>query len=175
MFAGFYFWWPKATGRMLDERLGKIHFWMLFVGFHTTFLVQHWLGVEGMPRRYASYRVSDGFANLNVISTVGSFLLGLSMVPFAINVWVSRRHPLITVDDPWGYGASLEWATSCPPPRHNFDRLPRIRSERPAFDLKFPHLAAANDRVDAEDLLAPGRTGEPREEEASEIFGGKRS
>jgi cytochrome c oxidase subunit 1 len=174
-FAGFYFWWPKWTGRMLDERLGKIHFWMLFVGFHTTFLVQHWLGVEGMPRRYWSYPVSAGFGTLNAISTVGSFLLGLSMVPFMINVWVSRRHPKVTVDDPWGYGASLEWATSCPPPRHNFDRLPRIRSERPAFDQKFPHLAAAYGRIDEDDLLGAGRTGEAREEKVSEIVGGERS
>ena len=71
MFAGFYFWWPKMTGKMLDERLGKLHFWILFVGFHTTFLVQHWLGVEGMPRRYADYLPEDGFTTLNQISTVG--------------------------------------------------------------------------------------------------------
>ena len=71
MFAGFYFWWPKMTGRMLDERLGKVHFWLLFVGFHTTFLVQHWLGVEGMPRRYADYLPSDGFTTLNQVSTIG--------------------------------------------------------------------------------------------------------
>ena len=71
MFAGFYFWWPKMTGRMLDERLGKIHFWLLFVGFHTTFLVQHWLGVEGMPRRYADYLPDDGFTTLNQVSTIG--------------------------------------------------------------------------------------------------------
>ena len=72
MFAGFYFWWPKMTGRMLDERLGKIHFWTLFIGFHTTFLVQHWLGVEGMPRRYADYLASDGFTTLNTVSTIGA-------------------------------------------------------------------------------------------------------
>jgi cytochrome c oxidase subunit 1 len=76
MFAGFYFWWPKLTGRMLDERLGKIHFWMLFIGFHTTFLVQHWLGIQGMPRRYADYLPEDGFTLGNQISTVGSFILG---------------------------------------------------------------------------------------------------
>jgi len=75
MFAGFYFWWPKFTGKMLDERLGKIHFWLLFFGFHTTFLIQHWLGVEGMPRRYADYMPEDGFTLYNQISTVGAFLL----------------------------------------------------------------------------------------------------
>jgi cytochrome c oxidase subunit 1 len=142
MFAGFYFWWPKFTGRMLDERLGKIHFWMLFIGFHTTFLVQHWLGVEGMPRRYSDYLPEDGFTTLNQVSTLGAMLLGLSTLPFLWNVWKSRLSPRVMVDDPWGWGASLEWATSCPPPRHNFTSIPRIRSERPAFDLKYPEIAA---------------------------------
>lgn len=142
MFAGFYFWWPKLTGRMLDERLGKIHFWLLFVGFHTTFLVQHWLGVEGMPRRYADYGPNDGFTLLNQISTVGAFLLALSTLPFLWNVYVTARAPKVSVDDPWGWGRSLEWATSCPPPRHNFVTLPRIRSESPAFDLHHPEVAA---------------------------------
>ncbi|MFD7155057.1 cytochrome c oxidase subunit I [Kribbella sp. NPDC059898] len=141
MFSGFYFWWPKMTGRMLDERLGKLHFWLLFIGFHTTFLVQHWLGVEGMPRRYADYRPSDGFTTLNQVSSVGAFILGASMLPFFYNVYKSRRSPRVGVDDPWGWGRSLEWATSCPPPRHNFHALPRIRSESPAFDLHHPELA----------------------------------
>ena len=120
MFAGFYFWWPKMTGRMLDERLGKLHFWLLFIGFHLTFLVQHWVGVEGMPRRYADYLPGDGFTTLNQVSTVGAFLLGASTLPFLYNVYVSRKAPLVNTDDPWGWGRSLEWATSCPPPRHNF-------------------------------------------------------
>ncbi len=141
MFGGFYFWWPKLTGRMLDERLGKIHFWLLFIGFHTTFLVQHWLGVEGMPRRYADYKASDGFTTLNEVSTIGAFILGASTLPFLYNVWKSRKGPKIEVDDPWGWGRSMEWATSCPPPRHNFARLPQIRSESPAFDLHHPEIA----------------------------------
>jgi cytochrome c oxidase subunit 1 len=141
MFAGFYFWWPKMTGRMLDERLGKLHFWLLFIGFHTTFLVQHWLGVEGMPRRYADYVPHDGFTALNQVSSVGAFILGLSMLPFFYNVYKSRRSPRVEVNDPWGWGRSLEWATSCPPPRHNFEKLPRIRSESPAFDANHPDLA----------------------------------
>ncbi|MCD1284812.1 cytochrome c oxidase subunit I [Brevibacterium sp. GP-SGM9] len=141
MFGGFYFWWPKWTGRMLNEKLGQIHFWMLFIGFHGTFLVQHWLGVDGMPRRYADYLPQDGFTWMNQVSTVGALILGLSMVPFFWNVWITARNaPKVTVDDPWGYGGSLEWATSCPPPRHNFTSLPRIRSERPAFDVNHPEL-----------------------------------
>jgi cytochrome c oxidase subunit 1 len=142
MFSGFYFWWPKMTGRMLDERLGKLHFWLLFIGFHTTFLVQHWLGVEGMPRRYADYLPSDGFTTLNQVSTIGSFILASSMLPFFLNVVKSAKGPKVLVDDPWGWGRSLEWATSCPPPRHNFLSIPRIRSESPAFDLHHPEIAA---------------------------------
>ena len=139
--AGVYFWFPKMTGRMLDERLGKIHFWFTFIGFNMTFLVQHWLGNMGMPRRYADYLDTDGFTLLNQISTVGSFILGIGMLPFIWNVIKSWRYgEIVTVDDPWGYGNSLEWATSCPPPRHNFTALPRIRSERPAFELHYPHM-----------------------------------
>ncbi|GAA2985663.1 MULTISPECIES: aa3-type cytochrome oxidase subunit I [Streptomyces] len=140
-FAGFYFWWPKFTGRMLDERLGKMHFWTLFVGFQLTFLVQHWLGEQGMPRRYADYLAADGFTALNTISSVGAFLLGLSTLPFLYNLWKTHRHgEKVTTDDPWGWGRSLEWATSCPPPRHNFHALPRIRSDSPAFDLHHPEV-----------------------------------
>ena len=139
MFAGFYFWWPKMTGRMLNETLGKIHFWTLFLGFHTTFLIQHWLGIKGFPRRYADYLASDGFTWMNMVSTLGSTLLAISMIPFAINVWITRKSPKVESNDPWGYGSSLEWATTCPPPRHNFLRMPEIRSERPAFDLNHPN------------------------------------
>jgi cytochrome c oxidase subunit 1 len=143
MFAGFYFWWPKFTGRMLDERLGKLHFWLLFVGFHMTFLIQHWLGVEGMPRRYADYLPDEGFLWENQVSTIGAFILAASTLPFLWNVYATWRNaPKVTIDDPWGYGRSLEWATSCPPPRHNFTSLPRIRSESPAFDLHHPEVVA---------------------------------
>ncbi len=142
MFAGFYFWWPKFTGRMLDDSLGKIHFWAVFVGFQVTFLIQHWLGIKGMPRRYADYLASDGFTFGNTVSSIGSFLLGASTLVFMWNVYKTwRSAPLVKVNDPWGWGMSLEWATSCPPPRHNFTSLPRIRSERPAFDQAHPELA----------------------------------
>ncbi|MGV0750384.1 aa3-type cytochrome oxidase subunit I [Mycolicibacter minnesotensis] len=140
-FAGIYLWFPKMTGRLLDERLGKLHFWLTLIGFHTTFLVQHWLGAAGMPRRYADYLATDGFQPLNIVATVGAFVLGVSMLPFIWNVFRSYRYgEPVTVDDPWGHGNSLEWATSCPPPRHNFTELPRIRSNRPAFELHYPHM-----------------------------------
>ncbi|MGA5096077.1 cytochrome c oxidase subunit I [Streptomyces lavendulocolor] len=160
MFAGFHFWWPKMTGTMLDERLGKIHFWTLFAGFHLTFLVQHWLGAEGMPRRYADYLAADGFTALNTVSSIGAFLLGLSTLPFLYNVWRTAAHgERVTVDDPWGHGRSLEWATSCPPPRHNFTALPRIRSESPAFDLHHPEIAEVEKAHTGgrRDVVEPGR------------------
>jgi cytochrome c oxidase subunit 1 len=170
VFAGIYFWFPKMTGRMMDETLGRIHFWTMFIGFHLTFLVHHWLGNEGMPRRYVDYLPTDGFTVLNTISSIGAFILGLSTLPFLWNVFRSYRYGrVVTVDDPWGFGNSLEWATSCPPPRHNFTELPRIRSERPAFELHYPHLVpryraeahvhrrpAPSERA-AEQLEEPGR------------------
>jgi len=143
-FAGVYYWFPKFTGRMMNDRLGKVHFWTVFVGFHLTFLVQHWLGAEGMPRRYGDYYASDGFTTLNMISSIGAFVLGASTLVFIYNVIVSfRRGQKAVGDDPWGFGNSLEWATSCPPPRHNFVSMPRIRSERPAFDLHYPQAAGS--------------------------------
>ncbi len=164
MFAGFYFWWPKMTGTMLDERLGKIHFWTLFIGFHLTFLVQHWLGAEGMPRRYADYLAADGFTALNTLSSIGAFVLGLSTLPFFYNVWKTAKFaPRVEVDDPWGYGRSLEWATSCPPPRHNFVTLPRVRSESPAFDLHHPEIAAFDYAGDhRRDVVDQDRASAPR-------------
>jgi cytochrome c oxidase subunit I len=142
MFAGFYFWWPKFTGKKLDNTLGAWHFWTLFIGFHMTFLVQHWLGVEGMPRRIANYPfLPPDVTTLNQISSIGSWILGASTLFFIYNVYKTSRHgERVTADDPWGYANSLEWATSCPPPRHNFTSIPRIRSERPAFDLHYPQI-----------------------------------
>ena len=160
-YAGIYFWFPKMTGRMMDETLGRFHFWTTFIGFQLTFLVQHWVGNEGMPRRYADYLPSDGFTTLNTISSIGAFMLGASTLPFVYNVFKSYRYGrVVTTDDPWGFGNSLEWATSCPPPRHNFTELPRIRSERPAFDLHYPHLV--------EKARAEGHSGHRAAPETSE-------
>ncbi len=170
-YAGIYFWFPKFTGRYLDERLGKLHFWLTFFGFHTTFLVQHWLGNKGMPRRYADYLPGDGFTTLNTVSTIGSFLLGASMLPFLYNIYTSYRHgEVATQDDPWGHGNSLEWATSCPPPRHNFTSMPRIRSERPAFQTHYPHL---NERLQREADAGRGHASATSNAIAAAVIGGK--
>ena len=177
MFAGFYFWWPKWTGKMLDERLGRIHFWLLFIGFQVTFLIQHWLGAKGMPRRYGDYLPGDGFTFMNQVSSVGSLLIGLSTLVFLYNVWRTfKRGKRVNVDDPWGWGRSLEWATSCPPPRHNFDSIPRIRSESPAFDLHHPEIALGEGDV-ANDAVLAGVYGAPevtsREDIVQDIDEGK--
>jgi cytochrome c oxidase subunit 1 len=136
-FGGFYYWFPKFTGRMLDERLGKIHFWLFFIGTNVTFLVQHQLGLEGMPRRVVTYRASDGWGDLNMVSTIGSFILGVGVLVFVWNVIRTLRRGERVGNDPWD-GQTLEWATTSPPPERNFDSLPPIRSERPFFDEKYP-------------------------------------
>jgi cytochrome c oxidase subunit 1 len=137
LFAGVYYWFPKITGRRLSEGLGKLHFWLTFSGFNLTFLVQHLLGLRGMPRRVPDYLGSDGFTTLNRVSSLGAFLLGVSVLPFLWNLWVSLRRGERAGDDPWD-GHTLEWATTSPPPPQNFDQLPPIRSNRPLWDSKHP-------------------------------------
>jgi len=139
VFAGFsaaYFWYPKMTGRMLREGWGKLHFWALFIGFNLTFFPQHILGERGMPRRVQTYGAGEGLTFLNLLSTVGSFLIGISTVFFIWNMWVSWRKPVVAGDDPWG-GHTLEWWTSSPPPLHNFTSLPPIHSDRPVWDARY--------------------------------------
>jgi heme/copper-type cytochrome/quinol oxidase subunit 1 len=96
-FAGIYFWFPKMSGRMMDERLGKLHFWMTFIGFHATFLIQHWLGNQGMPRRYVDYLPTDEFTTMHTISTIGSFVLGAATFPFVYNVWRSWKYSALAL------------------------------------------------------------------------------
>ena len=134
VFAGFYYWFPKMTGRMLDEGLGKVQFVLVFIGFNLTFFPMHQLGLAGMPRRIADY-AHPAWNDLNLAATIGGFLIAASMIPFLWNVFVSLRNGRIAGDDPWEAN-TLEWATSSPPPPYNFDHLPEIRSERPLFDLR---------------------------------------
>jgi cytochrome c oxidase subunit 1 len=134
-FAGVYFWFPKMTGRFLDERLGRLHWLSWVVGFALTFLPQYQLGVLGMPRRVADYSPTIGWTELNLVSTIGAVVLGLGMIPFGLAVVLALRRAPAAAADPWG-GNSLEWAAASPPARHNFDWLPPIRSERPVFDAR---------------------------------------
>jgi cytochrome c oxidase subunit 1 len=133
IFAGTYFWFPKMSGRFLDERLGRIHWASWMIGFTLTFIPQYQLGVDGMPRRIADYAASTGWGPLNALSTLGAIILGLGTIPFFVAVALALRQPPTAAPDPWE-GNSLEWATSSPPPHHNFVALPRITSERPVFD-----------------------------------------
>jgi cytochrome c oxidase subunit 1 len=138
LFAGLYFWFPKATGRMLREGLGKAHFWLWFVGTNLTFLPFFWLGMDGMPRRIPTYLPGDGFTTENVISTIGAGLLAVGALAFMANLVVSLGRPRYAPPDPW-QAHTLEWATSSPPPRLNFSErypVPPIPSFAPLLDLR---------------------------------------
>jgi cytochrome c oxidase subunit 1 len=147
IFAGVYYWFPKMTGKFLNERLGQVHFWIWMVAANLTFFPQHILGLQGMRRRIANYDPRYEF--LNQMSTIGAWLLGIGMLVFLANYFISVRKPRTAVGDPWE-GNSLEWATTSPPPAHNFDTLPPIRSERPVFD----------DRMRKTDTPVPAESGD---------------
>ena len=145
IFAAIYFWFPKVFGFMLDDRLGKWTFWLVFVGFNLTFFPMHLLGVMGMVRRIYTYPDLPGWTALNAVATAGAAIQAAGVILFLINVYRSAWLRVPAGDDPWD-GNSLEWATSSPPPELNFHRLPPIRSERPAFDLHHPELTARKTR-----------------------------
>ena len=128
MFAGFYFWWPKWTGKMLNESLGKWHFWLLFIGFHTTFLIQHWLGVVAMPRRYYSYLPEDNITWMNQLSTIGAGILAVSMIPFFLNVYITARRARRS-------RSTTRGATVAPSSGPRAARPPRLHHVDPAYPL----------------------------------------
>jgi cytochrome c oxidase subunit I len=135
VYAGFYYWFPKFSGRRLKEGLGKLHFWLQFIGFNLTFFSMHILGLLGMPRRIQDYAPLKDWIGLNQLQTAGALLIALSTAPFLANVVMTLRRKDRDPEDPWE-GNTLEWYTSSPPPVHNFDSLPEIHSERPLFDLR---------------------------------------
>jgi len=142
IFAAMYYWFPKMSGRMLSRKLGQWQFWLLIISFNVTFFPMHFLGLWGMPRRVATYTASTGWGLTNMIETISAYVIALSMLIGLLNIIITLRKPRNAPADPWG-GNSLEWATSSPPPVHNFDALPEIRSERPVRDLRLAVSAAA--------------------------------
>ncbi len=137
IFAAWYYWFPKMSGRMMSERWGKAHFWLFLIGFNLTFLPMHLLGIEGMPRRVYTYPAFEGWGDLNLLITIGAFIMGLAVVVFVGNVLWSLRFGRPAGDNPWE-AWTLEWATSSPPPSYNFASIPTVTSRRPLWDVAHP-------------------------------------
>ncbi|MFL5877086.1 MAG: cytochrome c oxidase subunit I [Solirubrobacteraceae bacterium] len=149
IFAGLYYWFPKMTGRMLSEGLGKLSFWLTFAGFNVTFLVQHSIGLEGMPRRIYEYADTGNLHVLNLISTVGAFILALGVLVTVINILRSLKRGAVAGPDPWKAN-TLEWFTTSPPPPNNFDVVPRVRSVEPMKDIRRAVRRATEERAGSE-------------------------
>jgi cytochrome c oxidase subunit 1 len=137
IFAGFYYWYPKATGRMLSRKLGLWHFWLFTIGFHLTFDTMHFSGLLGMPRRIYTYDAGRGWETLNFITSLGALFQAAGILFFVVNVVRSLKKGEAAGDDPWD-AWTLEWATTSPPPVYNFETQPVVRSRRPLWDLKHP-------------------------------------
>ena len=137
IFAGLYYWYPKATGRLMSETLGKWHFWLFVIGFHITFDTMHFLGLLGMPRSIYTYQPDRGWNFLNLVVSIGGLIQGIAVLIFAYNFIVSYWRGKVAGDDPWD-AWTLEWATSSPPPVYNFEELPEVHSRRPLWDAKHP-------------------------------------
>jgi cytochrome c oxidase subunit I len=142
LFGGLYYWFPKMSGRLMSESLGKLSFWLMFIGFNMTFLVQHSAGMEGMPRRIYDYSEDLGVTTYNLISTIGAFILGIGVVLTCVNVIISIKKGKRAGNDPW-QGNTLEWFTSSPPAANNFDVVPRVRSVEPMKDIRREVLASS--------------------------------
>jgi cytochrome c oxidase subunit I len=154
LFAGLYFWFPKITGRLMSEGLGKLSFWLMFIGFNATFLVQHSAGLSGMPRRIYDYSDQLGVGTYNLISTIGAFILGVGVIVTMINALWSIKHGRKAGNDPW-LANTLEWFTPSPPPPNNFDVVPRIRSVEPMKDIRREIAAAARPAETVAQPVAP--------------------
>jgi len=137
IFAGFYYWYPKATGRMLSETLGKWHFWLFLIGFHVTFDTMHFVGILGMPRSIYTYEPDRGWNTLNFVVSSGGIIQGIAVLIFGLNLVWSYFHGRVAGNDPWD-AWTLEWDTTSPPPPYNFAQEPEVRSRRPLWDVKHP-------------------------------------
>ncbi len=137
LFAGVYYWFPKITGRHMSEAIGKLHFWLLFVGMNLVFMPMHILGLEGMPRRIYTYGAGYGWEIWNLVETVGAFIVALGVLTFVVNFFISIAKPVTGEADPWD-AFTLEWTTSSPPPEYNFASIPSVRGHRPLYYKKHP-------------------------------------
>jgi cytochrome c oxidase subunit 1 len=137
LFGAFYYWYPKITGRMLNETLGKLHFWLFLIGFHLTFDLMHIPGLLGMPRRIYTYEPGRGWDTLNFLVTIGAFVQGIATLVFVANLIISYFKGAKAGNDPWD-AWTLEWSVSSPPPAYNFSSIPTVASRRPLWDLKHP-------------------------------------
>ena len=155
LFGGLYYWFPKMSGRLMSEGLGKLSFWLMFIGFQVTFLIQHSLGLEGMPRRIYRYQSSNGWGVENFVSTVGAFILAAGVLVTLVNVLRSVKHGKKAGNDPWG-GNTLEWFVPSPPPENNFDVVPRVRSAEPMKDIRHEVGARARQAESVAQPVAPG-------------------
>jgi cytochrome c oxidase subunit 1 len=139
LFSGIYYWFPKFSGKMFNEGLGKAHFWLMFAGFNLTFFPMHWLGVQGMPRRIYTYTEEQNWGFWNMFVTLGLFVLVISFVFFIANMWMSLAFGEKAPNDPWD-GATLEWAIPSPPPVYNFATIPVVTSRTPLWTEKYPDV-----------------------------------
>jgi cytochrome c oxidase subunit I len=137
IFGAIYYWFPKVTGRLLSERLGRWHFWLFVVGFNLTFLPMHWLGMIGMPRRIYTYPIDRGWDFWNQLASLGVVFQAVAVMLFLVNVVIALRRGRPAGNDPWD-AWTLEWATTSPPPPYNFETVPAVASRRPLWDLKHP-------------------------------------
>jgi cytochrome c oxidase subunit I len=155
IFAGIYYWFPKMSGRLLSEGLGKVSFWTMFVGFNMTFLIQHSMGLSGMPRRIYDYSTTLHVGTYNLISTIGSFILGIGVMITVVNVLISIKHGKRAGNDPWRAN-TLEWFTQSPPPANNFDVVPRVRSVEPMKDIRREIEESVRPAESVSQPVAPG-------------------
>jgi cytochrome c oxidase subunit 1 len=152
LFGAFYYWFPKFTGRMLSERLGRWNFWLFFIGMNLTFFPMHQLGLEGMPRRIYTYLPESGWGDLNLLASIGAVIIAISMLIFVVNVAVSLKNGVLASDNPWG-GETLEWAASSPPRPYNFPFIPVVNSRSPLWEESSELPVVSGLRTDVRDVL----------------------